>query len=158
MKIPTNLFFHSFAADFAEVEVDTRTGKVKVVKVVAAHDLGRAINVLTAENQIEGGVIQGMAFGLAEEQLIDKLTGISVNPNHLNYKVPSINEVPDILPIIVESVDKIGPFGAKGIGEPPYSPPAPAIANAIYNAVGVRLTALPITPRAILAGLKPGKA
>jgi CO/xanthine dehydrogenase Mo-binding subunit len=158
MKIPTNLFFHSFAADFAEVEVDTRTGKVKVVKVVAAHDLGRAINVLTAENQIEGGVIQGMAFGLAEEQLIDKLTGISVNPNHLNYKVPSIKEVPDILPIIVESVDKIGPFGAKGIGEPPYSPPAPAIANAIYNAVGVRLTALPITPRAILAGLKPGKA
>ncbi len=157
MKIPTNLFFHSFAAHFAEVEVDTRTGKVKVLRLVAAHDLGRAINVLTAENQIEGGAIQGMAFGLTEEQLIDKSTGISVNPNHLNYKLPSIKDVPEIVPILVESVDKIGPFGAKGIGEPPYSPPAPAIANAIYNAVGVRVTALPITPRAILAGLKAAK-
>jgi xanthine dehydrogenase YagR molybdenum-binding subunit len=157
MKIPTDLFFHSFAAHFAEVEVDIRTGRVKVLRLVAAHDLGRAINVLTAENQIEGGAIQGMAFGLTEEQLIDKATGISVNPNHLNYKLPSIKDVPEIVPILVESVDKIGPFGAKGIGEPPYSPPAPAIANAIYNAVGVRVTALPITPRAILAGLKAAK-
>jgi xanthine dehydrogenase YagR molybdenum-binding subunit len=157
MKVPTDLFFHSFAAQFAEVEVDTRTGQVKVLKLVAAHDLGRAINVLTAENQIEGGVILGVGFGLAEEQIIDKLTGISVNPNHLNYKVPSIKDVPEIVPILVESVDKIGPFGAKGIGEPPCSPPAPAIANAIYNAVGVRFTALPITPRAMLDRLKAVK-
>jgi xanthine dehydrogenase YagR molybdenum-binding subunit len=157
MKIPTDVFFHTFAAQFAEVEVDTRTGHVKVLKIVAAHDLGRVINPLTAENQIEGGVIQGMSFGLAEEQIYDKATGICVNPNHLNYKLYTIKDVPEIVPIFVESVDKYGPFGAKGIGEPPYSPPAPAIANAIYNAIGVRFSELPITNRAILMGLKAKK-
>jgi CO/xanthine dehydrogenase Mo-binding subunit len=157
MKIPTDVFFHTFAAQFAEVEVDTRNGHVKVIKIVAAHDLGRVINPLTAENQIEGGVIQGMAFGLAEDQIYDKATGICVNPNHLNYKLMTIKDVPEIVPIMVESVDKYGPFGAKGIGEPPYSPPAPAIANAIYNAIGVRCSELPITNRAILMGLKAAK-
>jgi CO/xanthine dehydrogenase Mo-binding subunit len=157
MRIPTNVFFHTFAAQFAEVEVDTRNGHVKVLKIVAAHDLGRAINPLTAENQIEGGAIQGMSFGLSEDQIYDKATGICVNPNHLNYKLLTIKDVPEIVPIMVESVDKYGPFGAKGIGEPPYSPPAPAIANAIYNAVGVRCSELPITNRAILMGLKAAK-
>jgi xanthine dehydrogenase YagR molybdenum-binding subunit len=157
MKIPTDVFFHGFAADFAEVEVDTRTGHVKLIKLVAAHDLGRAINPLAAESQIEGGAIQGMGFGMIEDQIYDKATGICVNPNHLNYKLMTMKDVPEIVPIIVESVDKIGPFGAKGIGEPPYSPPTPAIANAIYNAVGVRVSELPITNRAILMGLKAAK-
>ena len=157
MKIPTDVFFHGFAAQFAEVEVDTRNGHVKVVKIVAAHDLGRVINPLTAESQIEGGVIQGMGFGLAEEQILDKATGICVNPDHLNYKLFTIKDAPTVVPIMVESVDKVGPFGAKGIGEPPYSPPAPAIANAIYNAIGVRFSEIPITNRAILMGLKAAK-
>jgi CO/xanthine dehydrogenase Mo-binding subunit len=157
MKVPTDVFFHGFAAQFAEVEVDTRNGQVKVVKIVAAHDLGRAINPLTAESQIEGGAIQGMAYGLTEEQIFDRSTGICVNPNHLNYKLLTIKDAPEIVPIMVESVDRLGPFGAKGIGEPPYSPPAPAIANAIYNAIGVRFSELPITNRAILMGLKAAK-
>jgi len=157
MKVPPNYFSHGFAAQFAEVEVDTRNGHVKVLKIVAAHDLGRVINPLSAENQIEGGVIQGMAYGLTEEQIYDKATGICVNPNHLNYKLPTIKDAPEIVSIMVESVDKYGPYGAKGIGEPPYSPPAPAIANAIYNAIGVRFTELPITNRAILMGLKAAK-
>jgi len=157
MKIPTDVFFHGFAAGFAEVEVDTRTGHVKVVKLVAAHDLGRAINPLTAESQIEGGAIQGIGFGMTEDQIYDKATGLCVNPNHLNYKLMTMKDVPEITPIIVESIDKLGPFGAKGIGEPPYTPPTPAIANAIYNAIGVRFSELPITNRAILMGLKAAK-
>jgi CO/xanthine dehydrogenase Mo-binding subunit len=157
MKIPLDIFTHTFAVDFAEVEVDTRTGEVKVLKIVAASDLGRAINPLTASSQIEGGVVLGFGFGLSEEQLLDKPTGICVNPNHLDYKVPSIKDIPDIATILVESVDKVGPFGAKGLGEPPCSPPAPAIANAIYNAIGVRFTDLPINKRAVLARLKTAK-
>jgi CO/xanthine dehydrogenase Mo-binding subunit len=155
LNAPTNVFFHGFAAQFAEVEVDTRNGHVKVLKIVAAHDLGRVINPLGAENQIEGGVIQGMGFGVSEDQIIDKASGICVNPNHLNYKMLTIKDVPEIQTIMVESVDAVGPFGAKGIGEPPYSPPAPAIANAIF---GVRFSELPITNRAILMGLKAAKA
>jgi CO/xanthine dehydrogenase Mo-binding subunit len=157
MKIPLDIFTHTFAVDFAEVEVDTRTGEVKVLKIVAASDLGRAINPLTASSQIEGGVVLGFGFGLSEEQLLDKPTGICVNPNHLDYKVPSIKDIPDIATILVESVDKVGPFGAKGLGEPPCSPPAPAIANAIYNAIGVRFSELPINKRAVLARLKTAK-
>jgi CO/xanthine dehydrogenase Mo-binding subunit len=156
-KVPPNLVFHSPGAEFAEVEVDTRTGAVKVLQLVAVHDLGRAINTMTAENQIEGGAIQGMAFALMEEQIIDKNTGICLNPNHLHYRLPGIKDVPEIVPIMVESVDPYGPFGAKGIGEPPYSPPAPAITNAIHNAIGVRFSELPITNRAILTRLKAVK-
>ncbi len=153
-KVPQNLVFHIPGAEFAEVEVDTRTGAVKVLRLVAVHDLGRAINPMTAESQIEGGAIQGMAFALMEEQILDKNTGICVNPNHLNYRLPSIKDVPEVTAKMVESVDPYGPFGAKGIGEPPYSPPAPAIANAIYNAIGVRFSELPITNRAILTRLQ----
>jgi xanthine dehydrogenase molybdenum-binding subunit len=156
-KAPKDLAFHVPAAEFAEVEVDTRTGAVKVLQLVAAHDLGRAINALAAENQIEGGAIQGMGFALTEKQIVDQNSGICVNPNHLHYKVPTIKDVPEILPILVESVDPHGPFGAKGIGEPPYSPPAPAIANAIYNAIGVRFSELPITNRAILSRFRAAK-
>jgi CO/xanthine dehydrogenase Mo-binding subunit len=150
--------FHTFAAHFAEVEVDTRTGAVRVEKLVAAHDLGRVINLLGAENQIQGGAIQGTSFGLSEQQLVDKPTGICVNPDHLNYKLLTIKDAPAVEPLMVESVDPLGPFGAKGLGEPPYTPPAPAITNAIYNAIGVRFTEIPITNRAVLARLKTNAA
>ena len=151
---PLNVIFHSFAADFVEVEVDTRTGAVRVVKLVAVHDLGRAINALAAENQIEGGAIQGIGFALTEEQLIDRATGVSINPSYLDYKVLTFKDFPEIVPIMVESVDPYGPFGARGVGEPPYSVPAPAITNAIYNAIGVRFSEIPLTRRAVLTGLK----
>jgi CO/xanthine dehydrogenase Mo-binding subunit len=155
---PTNVVVHTFAAHFAEVEVDTRTGAVKVIKLVAVHDCGRAINTMATENQIEGGSTQGMGFGLLEEQIMDRATGICVNPTYLNYKVPTIKDIPEIVPVIVESVEPNGPFGAKGIGEPPYAVPAPAIANAIYNAIGVRFSEIPINNRAVLAGLAKPKA
>ena len=157
-RVPQGVIFHTFAAHFVEVEVDTRSGKVKVIKLVAAHDLGRAINLMAVENQSEGGAIQGMGFGLMEDQILDKTTGICVNPNLLDYKLFTIKDVPEIHPIIVESIDPYGPFGAKGVGEPPYSVPAPAIANAIYNAIGVRFNELPINNRSILEGLKGLKA
>jgi CO/xanthine dehydrogenase Mo-binding subunit len=156
--VPLNVIFHSFAADFVEVEVDTRTGSVKVVKLVAVHDLGRAINALAAENQIEGGAIQGIGFALSEEQIIDRATGVSINPSYLDYKVLTIKDFPEIVPIIVESVDPHGPFGARGVGEPPYSVPAPAITNAIYNAIGVRFSEIPLTRRVVLESLKKAKS
>jgi CO/xanthine dehydrogenase Mo-binding subunit len=158
-KAPTNVIFHNFAANFVEVEVDTRTGMVKIVKIVAAHDLGRVINLLTAENQFDGGLTQGVAFALGERQIIDRGSGISLNPNHLDYKISTIKDFPqNIVPIMVESVDPYGPFGAKGVAEPVYAVIAPAISNAIYNAIGVRFTELPISPRAILTSLKSAKA
>jgi CO/xanthine dehydrogenase Mo-binding subunit len=153
-RVTQKAIFHSFAAHYAEVEVDTRTGKVKVLRLIAGHDVGRAINRMATENQIEGGAIQGMGFGLMEDQILDGKSGICLNPNLVDYKIFTIKDVPEIRPIIVESDDPYGPFGAKGVGEPPYSIPAPAIANAIYNAIGVRFYELPITMRSVLNGLK----
>ncbi len=157
-KLPQGKIIHTFAAHFAEVEVDIRSGKVKVIKLVAAHDVGRAINLLGLENQIEGGAIQGMGFGLMEDQILDRNTGVCLNPSLIDYKMFTIKDIPEIQPILVESIDPYGPFGAKGIGEPPYSVPAPAIANAVYNAIGVRFNRIPITSRLVLDGLKGLKA
>jgi len=156
-SLPKGMITHCFAAHF--VEVDTLTGKVRVLKLVAAHDAGKVINLLGAENQIDGGAIQGMGFGLTEDQIFDSATGICVNPNLVDYKLFTMKDVPEIHTVFVEPIDRHGPFGAKGIGEPPYGPPAPAIANAIYNAVGVRITELPMNIRSILEGLsKKSKA
>jgi CO/xanthine dehydrogenase Mo-binding subunit len=157
-KAPTNVVVHTFATHFAEVEVDTRTGAVRVVQLVAVHDMGRAINVMATENQIEGGATQGIGFCLSEEQIMDRATGICVNPSYLDYKVATIKDVPEIVPVMVESIEPTGPFGAKGIGEPPYSAAAPAITNAIYNAIGVRFSEIPINNRSILASLAKSKA
>jgi CO/xanthine dehydrogenase Mo-binding subunit len=153
---PQNVALLTFAAHFAEVAVNTLTGKVEILRLIAAHDVGRVINLLGCENQIQGGAIMGMGFGLMERLYIDGETGICVNPNMVDFKVPSILDVPMVEPIIVEPVDPYGPFGAKGVGEPPYSLPAPAIANAIYNAVGLRFNEIPINIRSILDGLEKG--
>ncbi|MBI4526065.1 MAG: molybdopterin-dependent oxidoreductase [Deltaproteobacteria bacterium] len=152
-RVPRGVSFHTFSAHFVEVEVDTRTGTVKVLKLIAAHDVGRAINLLATENQIEGGAIQGIGYGLSEQQVFDRTTGLCLNSNVLDYKVFTIKDIPEIRPLLIEPIDPHGPFGAKGVGEPPYSVPAPAIANAVYNAIGVRFQELPITPRAVLNGL-----
>jgi CO/xanthine dehydrogenase Mo-binding subunit len=151
---PVNTATHGFGAHFAEVAVDTRTGKVEVLKLVAAHDVGRTINHVSCENQIQGGAIMGIGFGMLEKQHLDRQTGVCTNPNMVDFKIPSILDVPNVEPIIVESDDPLGPFGAKGIGEPPYGVPAPAIANAIYNAVGVRFDEIPINIQSVLDGLK----
>ena len=154
---PQNVLLHSFGAHFAEVAVDTRTGKVEVLQLIAAHDVGRVINRLGCENQIQGGAIMGIGYGILERQYIDGKTGICINPNLVDFKIPSILDVPMVEPIIVEPEDPYGPFGAKGIGEPPYSVPTPAIANAIYNAIGVRFKEIPINIRSILESLDNGE-
>jgi CO/xanthine dehydrogenase Mo-binding subunit len=152
-SLPQGVVTYCFAAHFVEVEVDTLTGKVRVLKLFAAHDVGKAINLLGAENQVDGGAIQGMGFGLTEQMIFDKGTGLCLNPNLVDYKLFTMKDVPEIHPLFIEPIDPVGPFGAKGLGEPPYSVPAPAIANAVYNAIGVRFTEIPINIRSILEGL-----
>ncbi len=154
---PENHNVNTFGAQFAEVEVDTETGEVKVLKVVASHEIGRVLNPLTLSSQIEGGVIQGMGFGLFEGRVMDRNTGKSVNPNLEDYKIPTALDIPDIDSNWVGPADHIATnIGAKGAGEPPIIPPAAAIANAIANAIGVRIYDLPITPAKILDALRMG--
>ena len=146
---------YAFAVQIVEVEVDTLTGMVEVIKVIAANDVGKAINPVNVEGQIAGGVCQGMGMALLEEVELNK--GKIKNPSFSKYLIPTFADVPDIEPLIVESPEPTGPYGAKGVGEPCMIPTAPAIINAIYNAVGVRITSLPATPEKILEALK-GKA
>jgi CO/xanthine dehydrogenase Mo-binding subunit len=137
-----------------EVEVDTETGQVSVLKVVAANDVGRAINPMAAEGQIEGAVVQGMGMALTEQLIWDKERGVVLNPTLADDKLPTTMDVPHIETILVESHDPLGPFGAKGIGEIGLVPTPAAIANAIYHAAGVRIRELPMTPEKILNALR----
>lgn len=141
-----------FGTQIAEVEVDTKTGKVKVVKFTAANDIGKAINPMATEGQIEGGVVQGIGYALTESFLYEG--GRVSNYRFRDYRIPSALDVSKVDSILIETIDPEGPFGAKGVGEPGSVPTAPAIANAIYDAVGVRIKDLPITPEKILAQLK----
>jgi CO/xanthine dehydrogenase Mo-binding subunit len=142
----------AFAVQIAEVEVDPATGKAEILNFTAAHDLGRAINPLLAEGQIEGGAAQGIGWALMEDVQFEN--GEIVNPNFHDYKMLTIKDMPKISPILIESIDPNGPFGAKGLGEPAMVPTAPAIINAIYDAVGVRIKDLPATSEKIYQGLK----
>ena len=143
---------YAYGTHGVEVEVDKETGQVKILKYVAAHDVGRAINPMLLEGQVYGGATMGIGYALTERLILKN--GKVMNPNFLDYKILTAKDVPDIEPIVVETNDPFGPFGAKGIGEPGLVPTAPAIANAIYDAVGVRMKDLPITPEKILAALK----
>jgi len=144
--------FWMYAAQAAEVEVDEETGKVKVLKIVSAHDVGKAINPSACEQQIEGALATGVGTTLMEEVKIE--LGKTLNPNFVDYKVPTSLDMPEMVPILVEATHARGPYGAKGLGEPALAPTAPAIANAIYDAVGVRIKELPITPDKVLKALK----
>jgi xanthine dehydrogenase molybdenum-binding subunit len=144
----------SFAAHFAEVEVDTWTGHVKITRYVAAHDSGTIINRLPAESQIKGGVVQGVGMAFSEELLIDAVTGIPVNPNYRDAKVPTHLEAPEVEVIFIEHPDPFGPFGGKVVGEPPITPAVATIANAIFNATGKRFKELPITPDKIVRAVR----
>ena len=145
----------AWAAHAVEVEVDTGAGSVKVTRVVAAHDVGRAINPFALEQQIEGGVVMALGAVFTEELLIDAATGIPLNPNMLDYRPLSIQDAPeDIEVILIEKPKAYGVFGAHGIGEPPMAPPAPAVAAAVYNAVGVWMDRMPMTHEKLLAALK----
>ncbi|SJZ91808.1 xanthine dehydrogenase family protein molybdopterin-binding subunit [Selenihalanaerobacter shriftii] len=143
---------YTFNTHVAEVEVDTDTGIVTVLRMVTAPDVGKAIHPQNIEGQSEGGTVMGMGMALMEDQIIDE--GITMNPNMSNYLVPTTMDVPEIETVIVESGDGPGPYGAKGIGEPVTLPAAPAIINAIEDAIGVRIKELPATPEKILKALR----
>jgi xanthine dehydrogenase YagR molybdenum-binding subunit len=152
---PEGYEIKTFGAQFAEVEVDTDTGKVRVIKVVAAHDVGRVVNWKTLENQFHGGVIQGIGFALLEERVMDEDTGKLLTSNIHDYKIPTIKDIPEIEVISVNEGDPlISSTGAKGCGEPAHIPTAGAIANAIYNAIGVRIKSAPMTPDKVLMALQ----
>ncbi len=153
--IPGGFAYQTFGAHFAEVEVDTETGKIKVRKVVAAHDIGRVINRQTAESQVIGGVTQGLSAALFEEKIMDPETGNMVNPNFHDYKIATALDIPEIVPVFVDVVDdRLNNLGAKGLGEPPRIPSSAAIANAVHNAIGVHVREIPMTPARVLAALK----
>jgi len=141
-------------AVFADVEVDTETGDVKLLKMVLAHDIGRAINPMTVEGQLEGGMVQGIGYGLTEDYIVNGNTGVLATDNFTSYKIPSALDLPEIEVILVEQPVASGPYGAKSAGESPMNAIAPAIANALYDAVGIRVRDLPITPEKVLEALK----
>ena len=140
---------HACGVQFAEVAVDTEIGLVTVTKVVAVHDCGLIIDKLTLESQINGGVIMGMGYALYEERVMDDLCGVVLNPNFETYKLPGIADVPEIDVVLINMPER----GVIGIGEPATVPTAAAIANAVANALGVRISSLPITPAKVLAAL-----
>jgi 4-hydroxybenzoyl-CoA reductase subunit alpha len=146
---------YSYSAQVAEVSVDEETGEVTVHKVWASHDCGRALNPVSVEGQIIGSVWMGMGQAL-EEEMVWK-DGMLMNPGLLEYRSPSATESPEVEAIIVESVDPEGPFGAKECSEGSLAATIPAIANAIYNAVGIRLHESPFTPERVLAALRAKK-
>lgn len=143
---------YPFACQIAEVEVDPDTGHVTVLNFTAAHDVGRAINPMATEGQIQGGVVQGLGWALMENMATEK--GKIINPDFLDYLIPTALDVPNITPILIEPIEPNGPYGAKGIGEPALNPAMSAITNAIYNATGIRIKELPVSAEKILAELK----
>ncbi|MEW6455486.1 MAG: xanthine dehydrogenase family protein molybdopterin-binding subunit [Acidobacteriota bacterium] len=145
----------SVGAHFAEVEIDRKTGEVKILKYLAAHDSGRVINPKTWKSQIYGGIAMGIGYGLLENRIMDRRTGKHLNPNFGDYKIPTFLDYPIDVEIIDSNVFyPANEINAKGIGEPPTIPVAPAIANAIYNATGIRFTSAPVTKERIIKGMK----
>ena len=141
-----------YATQIAEVEVDDETGEVEVLRIVAVHDCGTPINPMLVEGQIQGGISMGVGYALEEEILFDK-EGKQINPNLTNYIMPTSLDMPDIDVELVDNYDPTGPFGAKGAGEPTAVPTAACILNAIYDAVGVRITSLPATAEKVMMAI-----
>ncbi|WP_137927332.1 molybdopterin cofactor-binding domain-containing protein [Cupriavidus sp. 2SB] len=150
---------YSFAAHFAEVEVDTETGFITVKQVVPVHDIGKVIHPVAAAGQIEGGIQQGIGHTLYEDYQIDMQTGRSLNANFVDYKMPLAMDMPEIRTVLLEAApDPGGPFGAKGVGEDPIVAIGPAIANAVFDAIGVRFRHYPIKPEQVLQALAAKRA
>jgi len=138
---------YGFGAHLAEIEVDTELGTVRVLHITAAHDVGQAINPTLIEGQVEGGVAQGLGMALMEEFTPAK------GENLHDYLIPTIGDIPPVETILIEKPSSIGPFGAKGIGEQAVIPTAPAILNALHDALGIRLRKVPATPDRIRAAI-----
>jgi xanthine dehydrogenase molybdenum-binding subunit len=149
-------FAFSFAVQAAEVEVDTRTGEVQVLRVIAANDVGRALNPLGLQGQVEGGVVMGLGNALTENFIVEE--GRVVTDRLARYRMPSIAHTPEIHSIVVEHQTEDGPYGAKGVGEISSIPTTPAITNAIYHAVGVRIDRLPVDQEEVLRQMGMGSA
>ncbi len=145
-------------AQFAEVEVDTETGKVRVERVVAVHDCGLAVNALTTESQIQGGIIQGLSYALFEDRVLDPGSGRLLNPNVEEYKIAGSLDCPDIETVLVPVWEGVNNTQSTGIGEPATVPTAAAVANAVSHAIGAPITRLPITPEVVLAAVDAARA
>jgi len=143
---------YAFGTQVVELEVDTETGVIRVLKVTAAHDVGRVINAIGIEGQVEGGVVMGIGYAISENLQVEE--GVVRNPSFRDYKVPTAPEIPEIDMVFIETMEPTGPAGAKGVGESPMICTAAAITNALYNATGVRFNDLPLTPENVLRTLK----
>jgi len=143
-------FTYVYGCQIAEVEVDIATGQIKVLKMTAAHDVGRAINPACLKGQIYGGVMMGLGYGIMEE--VETVNGYIKNTNFDEYLIPTVKDMPEINPLIVENPDPYGPYGAKSIGEPTLELGAPAIANAVAHATGKRIRQLPLNLERVLLG------
>jgi len=141
-----------YSTQAAEVEVDLDTGEVRVLRLVNAQEVGRAINPLIVEGQVEGGMVMGLGFALLEEVVCRD--GQVLNPYAFDYRVPRAEDMPEITTVLLEHRDPVGPYGAKGCGEICMDPTAAAIANAVSNAIGARVTSLPITPEKVLRAIR----
>lgn len=145
-----------YATQVADVEVDTETGQVTVLRVFAAHDVGRAINPRNVEQQIEGAVAQGVGYAVMEEVVLKD--GRTMTPSFNKFLIPTSLDAPEVITCIVEDPEPKGPYGAKGVGEGAIIPTAAAVINAIYDAVGIRIASLPATPEKVLALLAEKEA
>ena len=145
-------YSYTYSTDAVILEADVNTGEYKILKIIASQDLGKAIHPLQSKGQVEGGVVMGLGYATSEEFITDK--GFVVTNNLAKLKIPKINNIPDIEVILIEEPQLDGPFGAKGMGELPVNPVAPAISNALYDALGIRMKSLPITKEKILKELK----
>jgi CO/xanthine dehydrogenase Mo-binding subunit len=148
--------FPSYVVNVAVVEVDEETGKVKLIDLIAGQDVGKALNPMLVEGQIEGGAVQSVAYGWMEGYVY-RDNGKVGNPNLLDYAIPTAMDIPNIISVIVEEASPLGPYGAKGVGEPPIIPGAAAIVNAVCDAIGIHVTDIPMTPERIVAALREKK-
>ncbi len=156
---PADKSIRPFCAHFAEIEVNRRTGEIRVLRMLAAHDSGRVMNLATYSNQVIGGLTMGIGFATTEQRVLDAGTGRMLNANFHDYKIPTAKDVPAdlaVLPIDPHDME-VNSTGTKGIGEPALIPAAAAIANAFYHATGVRATVSPITPASVINLLNQGR-
>jgi xanthine dehydrogenase YagR molybdenum-binding subunit len=145
----------TWGAQIAEVEVNVETGEIRVIRMAAAHDIGRVVNPKGLASQFSGGILQGLGFALTEERVVDEASGIVLNPNLQDYKVPTASDLPEMHVRGLDLPDvAANHIGSKGAGEPPIIPAAAAIANAIFNATGMRITELPVNRRRFLEALQ----
>jgi xanthine dehydrogenase molybdenum-binding subunit len=145
-------FAYGYATQAAQVEVDITSGEVSVLQVIAAHDVGNAVSPVSVEGQVEGGIVMGLGFALMED--FTMADGVPQKTTLTKYRLPTTREMPKMMPIVIQHPTSQGPYGAKGVGEITSIPTAPAITNAIYDAIGVRFFSLPVTPERILSALE----